>query len=146
VTGAPERDLAEAPWGEGGPPEIGLLASDARQRRYHGFVRVETAESGEDQIVIRVRGAFAGEAAPELELISTEETRSFPVRFESAGQRGVPADGPLALAGSLPVAPFELTLRIPGSWSDEAYQHAAVTLLRRFLRRYRAFQAYGQHL
>ena len=146
VTGAPERDLADAAWTEGGAPEIRLLAADARQRRYHGFVRVETAASGEDEIVLRVRGAFAGEAAPDLELISTEETRSFPVRFESTGRGAVPADGPLTAGAIMPVAPFELTLRIPGAWSDAAYQHAAVTLLRRFLRRYRAFQAYGQHL
>jgi hypothetical protein len=146
VTGAPERDLAEAPWTDGGPPEISLLAADARQRRYHGFVRVETAGAGEEEIVVRVRGAFAGEAAPELELISTEETRPFPVRFESASQSAVPADGPLGIGAGLPVAPFELTLRIPGSWSDALYRRAAVTLLRRFLRRYRAFQAYGQHL
>ena len=93
-----------------------------------------------------LRGAFADASAPDLELITTEETRSFPVRFESGVTGGAPADGPLGIADALPVAPFELTLRIPGSWSDEAYQHAAVTVLRRFLRRYRAFQAYGQHL
>jgi hypothetical protein len=145
VTGASERDLSEAPWGADGPPEITLLAGDARQRRYHGFVRLETAVPGEDAIVLRVRGAFAGAAAPDLELITTEETRSLPVRFES-GEASIPADGPLGIAERLPVAPFELTLRIPGSWTDEAYQHAAVTVLRRFLRRYRAFQAYGQHL
>jgi hypothetical protein len=146
VTGAAERDLSEAPWGADAPPEIGLLAADARQRRYHGFVRVETAMPGEDVIVLRVRGAFADAAAPDLELITTEETRSFPVRFESGVTGSAPADGPLGIADALPVAPFELTLRIPGSWTDEAYQHAAVTVLRRFLRRYRAFQAYGQHL
>ena len=58
---------------------------------------------------------------------------------------GLPA-GPLRLTQDLPQAPFELVLRIPGSWSAEAYQHAAVTLLERFLSRYRAFLAYGQHL
>ncbi len=141
-----DRGLAEAPWGHGSPPEIGLLERDARQRGYHGFVRVETGPPGEELIVLRVRGVYSDAASPDLELITSEETRSFPVRFE-ARPGGAPArDGPLSLARDLPLAPFELTLRLPAAWSDDAYQHAAVTLLERFLQRYRAFQAYGQHL
>jgi hypothetical protein len=68
------------------------------------------------------------------------------VRFEGAAGAAAPEDGPLSIADDLPGSPFELTLRIPSTWSDDAYQHAVVTLLERFLRRYRAFQAYGQHL
>jgi hypothetical protein len=146
VTGAAERGLAEASWGAGAPPEIDLLEKDARQRGYHGFVRIETAGPGEDMIVLRVRGAFADAVTPDLELITSEETRSFPARFEAEGGVERPVDGPLSVAGDLPVEPFELSVRIPGAWSDADYQHAAVTLLERFLRRYRAFQAYGQNL
>jgi hypothetical protein len=146
VGGRADRGLAAAPWGPGSPPETELLGRDALQRGYHGFVRVETGPPGDELIVLRVRGAYADAASPDLELITPEETRSFPVRFE-ARPGGAPArDGPLSLAGELPLAPFELTLRIPAARSDDAYQHAAVTLLERFLQRYRAFQAYGQHL
>jgi hypothetical protein len=145
VTGASDRRLAQAPWGRGAAPELALLEKDARQRGYHGFVRIETGSSDEDLIILRVRGPVADAQSSDLELVTSEETRTFPVRFEaSAG--GPPRDGPLCITDDLPLAPFELTLRIPGSWSDDAYQHAAVTLLERFLVRYRAFQAYGQHL
>ena len=145
ASGERGRGLAGARWEPGAPGEIGLLQHDARQRGYHGFVRLETAGRGEDLIVIGVRGPYARAQSPDLELITSEETRTFPVRLEADG--GGPArEGPLSLTDELPLAPFELTLRIPGSWSDDAYQHAAVTLLERFLRRYRAFQAYGQHL
>lgn len=146
VRGRADRGLTASPWGPGSAPEIGLLGRDARQRGYHGFVRVETGAPGDDLIVLRVRGVYSDAASPDLELITSEETRSFPVRFE-ARCGGAPArDGPLSIVRDLPLAPFELTLRIPPAWSDDAYQHAAVTLLERFLQRYRAFQAYGQHL
>ena len=83
---------------------------------------------------------------PDVELISTEEIDPFPVRFE-LGARGVaPADGPLTVADDLPVQPFELTLFVPSAWSDDLYHDAVIHILARFLRRYRAFQAFGGHL
>jgi hypothetical protein len=146
ISGASDRGLASAHWGRGASPEIELLNQDARTRGYHGFVRIETEPVDDELIVLRVRGPFTDLLSPDLELITSEETRSFPIRFEAVSEAGADADGPLSIADDYPVSPFELTLRIPGAWSDEAYQHAAVTLLERFLRRYRAFQAYGQHL
>jgi hypothetical protein len=146
ASGTAGRRLASSHWGRGAPPEIALLEKDARQRGYHGFVTVETAPPGDDMIGLRVRGPLADDLSTDLELITSEETGSFPVRFETEGGEGAASSGPLSIADDLPLAPFELTLRIPGSWSDAAYRHAAVTLLERFLRRYRAFQAYGQHL
>jgi hypothetical protein len=146
VSGLSDRRLSTAHWGREAPPEIGLLEQDARARGYHGFVRVETGHAEDELIGVSVRGSFSGTASPDLELITSEETRSFPVRFESASRGGPTTDGPLSAADDYPVNPFELTLSIPGAWSDDAYQHAAVTLLERFLTRYRAFQAYGQHL
>lgn len=143
VAGTPRIGLAESHWGSATAPEIVLLERDARQRGYHGFVRVETAPPGEELIVVRIRGPF-GVHSPDLELITSQDTRSFEVRFESDTE--TPSGGPLSIAADLPVSPFELTLQIPARWSDKAYQHAAVTLLERFLGRYRAFQAYGQHL
>jgi hypothetical protein len=94
---------------------------------------------------VGVRGAFAPAGSSDLELVTSEETRSLPVRFELENGHGE-VGGPLSIADDLPFTPFELTLRIPGGWSDAAYQDAAVVLLERFLRRYRALQAYGQHL
>ncbi len=145
ATGVTGRRLAEAHWQSGAAPELELLERDARQRSYHGFVRVETGGADEDMITLQVRGPFANVQSPDLELITSEETRTFPVRFEAAPS-GPARAGPLSVADDLAGEPFELTLRIPETWSDEAYQHASVTLLERFLRRYRAFQAYGQHL
>lgn len=143
LTGASGRGLASARWGAHAAPEIGLLERDARARGYHGFVTLETGD--DDVITLRIRGPFAEAASPDLELVTAEETRPFPVRFEAASGPGA-AGGPLSVADDLPLPPFELALRIPGAWPDEAYQQAAVTLLERFLRRYRAFQAYGQNL
>jgi len=146
VANSPDRRLSAAHWGRESPPEIVLLERDARARGYHGFVRIETGHADDELIRVRVRGPSCGALSPDLELITSEETRSFPVRFESAAGAEAPIDGPLSAADDYPVSPFELTLCIPGAWSDDAYEHAAVTLLERFLRRYRAFQAYGQHL
>jgi hypothetical protein len=145
ISGAAERGLSCAHWGREGVPEISLLAQDARQRAYHGFVRVESGAWDEDLICVGVRGAFAPAGSSDLELVTSEETRSLPVRFELENGHGE-VGGPLSIADDLPFTPFELTLRIPGGWSDAAYQDAAVVLLERFLRRYRALQAYGQHL
>ncbi len=144
LTGAAGRGLATARWGAHRAPEIELLERDARTRGYHGFVRLETGTAG-DLIGLRIRGPHGREASPDLELITADETRSFPVRFEAVSGAAV-LEGPLSISDDLPIAPFELTLRIPGAWPDDAYQHAAVTLIERFLRRYRAFQAYGQNL
>jgi hypothetical protein len=144
ASGVVNRSLGHVHWGSATAPEIVLLERDARQRGYHGFIRVETAPGDEELIVVRVRGSFAEAPTPGHELITSEETRGYPVRFES--DSGVPSDGPLSIADDLPLPPFELTLRIPGSWPDEVYQRATIALLERFLRRYRAFQAYGQYL
>ena len=143
---APPRHLAAAHWLHDSAPEIGLLEKDARLRGYHGFVRIETAAPGEDILTIRVREPAEKHPTPDVELISTEEIDPFPVRFE-LGARGVaPADGPLTVADDLPVQPFELTLFVPSAWSDDLYHDAVSHILARFLRRYRAFQAFGGHL
>ena len=138
--------LALAHWGRRPPPEIALLACDARQRGYHGFVTVETAPPGDDAISICVRGSAAAVMSPDAELITSQETGSFPVRFEARGCEGAPSSGPLSIASELPLDPFQLILRIPGSWPDDAHRHAAATIIERVLRRYRAYQAHAQHL
>ncbi|HZZ20372.1 MAG TPA: hypothetical protein VFE25_13430 [Opitutaceae bacterium] len=145
VCGLGERELSRAQWGSGAQPEIALLERDARQRGYHGFVTLETAPPGDDSISIRVCGSFSRVLTPGLELMSTEDAGTFPVRFEADGPQAA-SEGPLSIADDLPILPFELTIRIPSSWSSEDYQNSAVTLLERFLCRYRAFQAFGQHL
>jgi hypothetical protein len=146
VVGAADRGLATAHWRRASAPEIALLEKDARGRGYHGFVRIESVNAGDDLIVIRIRQPSVPALSPDLELITSEDAESFPVRFEfiPAGQPAV--DGPLSVTDDLPVAPFELTLQIPASWPEHDTQRAVVVLLKRFLRRYRAFQAYGQHL
>lgn len=143
---AADRGLARAHWGRSGQPELELLEQDARLNGYHGFVRVETAAASEDAISIRVRRPDAVPQSPDLEFISTEDTELLPVRFEAADPGRPVPDGPLSIADDLPIPPFELTLRVPGTWPEHAYRRSVVVLLKLFLRRYRAFQAYGQHL
>jgi hypothetical protein len=144
--GAPDRGLAGHHWGRSPAPEIGLLEKEIRQASYHGFIRVETAPAGEEAATIRLVGAVADHLTPDLELITTEDIEPFPVRFEVGPAGPTPTAGPLSVVDDLAVAPFELDLRIPGSWSDDLYQRAVGVLLQRFLWRYRAFQAYGQNL
>jgi len=144
--GSLDRRLDRAHWGSPGFPEIQQLERDARTRSYHGFIRIETAEPGESLAVIAVRGSVAEALSPDLELITTDATEPIPVRFEARVGRDPEATGPLSIAEDLPFTPFELTLRIPESWEDARYRHAALVLLRRFLWRYRAFQSYAQHL
>jgi hypothetical protein len=120
-----------------------LLERDARQRGYHGFIRLESGLPGEESLTLTIREPKAINPSPDIELISTADFEPYSVRFE----RGpVPDDGPLSIGDDLPVAPFELTLRIPRGWSDALYHDAAQVILTRFIRRYRALQAYGQHL
>ena len=143
---APIRPLATAHWGRFGAAEIGLLERDARARGYHGYIRVEAAAPGDEIIAIRVREPATQDGSPDVELISSDDLDPFPLRFER-GPAGVPPiDGPLSVADDLPVQPFELTLRVPLTWPDEIQQEAVIIILTRFLHRYRAFQAYGQHL
>lgn len=145
LVGAPDRNLGTVHWGRGAPPEISLLELDARINGYHGFVRIETSHAGEDVVVVRLRRPEVAALSPDQELITTEETELLPVRFETIAA-GPVADGPLSIADDLPLPPFEITLQVPAAWPEHAYQRSAVVLLKRFLRRYRAFQAYGQHL
>jgi hypothetical protein len=143
---APERALDRAHWGYSAAPEIDLLEKDARLCGYHGFVRVETAPPGEDLISVRLRDPLRENPSPDIELISTAETKPFPARFERVPRSAAVFDGPLTIADDLPIRPFELTLQIPDRWSDKLYLEAVSTILLRFILRYRAFQAYGLHL
>jgi len=145
LVGAADRRLTTAHWRRSPSPEINLLEKDARGRGYHGFVRIESAASADD-LVIRVRQPAIRALSPDLELITSEDAESFPVRFEFISARTPAIDGPLSVTDDLPVAPFELTLQVPAAWPEHDYQRSVVVLLKRFLRRYRAFQAYGQHL
>lgn len=142
---APERNLAAHSWAKPTAPEIELLERDARQRAYHGFVRLETA-TGEDTIVVRLRAPVPSENfAPALELISSVDVEPLPVRWES-DETPHTAHGPLAIADDLPLHPFELTVRIPSTWPLDLYAEAAASILKRFVLRYRGFISYAQHL
>jgi len=142
--GETARDLAQANWVHSSLPEIDLLQKDARARGYHGFVRVLTA-TGTDEISVSLRSQFpAAVQAPGVEFISSEDFEPLPVRWESAG--ALINDGPLTLNDDLPFSAFELTLRVPASWSAGLYQEAVSSILRRFILRYRTLQAYGQYL
>lgn len=143
----PDRQLTRQSWSASKLPEIALLEKDARARSYHGFVKVETAPEGDDVLSVRVREPLGFVAAsPDIEILSSEDAEPYHVRFEREPTLPGPLPGPLAIADDLAIRPFELVLRIPADWSAAVYADAVSTLLTRFLRRYRAFQAYGGHL
>ncbi len=144
--GALPRNLGAEHWGRSAAPEIRLLEKDARLRGYHGFIRVESSRTEDEIIVIDVRQPRGTAGSPDLELVSSEETAPYPVRFECSQLATPVAEGPLAVADDLPFQPFELVLRVPAAWPDELYHEAVGLILTRFILRYRAFQAYGQHL
>ena len=143
---APSRDLAAENWARSAAPELGLLERDARRVGYHGFIRL-TLTPHQDLVTVRLRApAHVENPAPPLELISSDDTEPFPVRWESDAPSAAVSDGPLTIADDLPQQPFELTLSLPSAWSTELVREAAASILKRFVLRYRGFIAYGQHL
>jgi hypothetical protein len=140
--GVQHRHLETENWSQTKAPEIALLGKDARTRGYHGFVRLESG-LGEDEISVSLRGT---DKASGVELISSEDFDPFPVRWEADAPNLVPADGPLSLVDDLPFHPFELTLRVPANWSSELHSAVISSVLKRFILRYRAQQAYSQGL
>jgi hypothetical protein len=141
-----DRKLAEQDWaGASSSPEIALLEHDARQRAYHGFVRLESA-AGEDVVTVRLRARAPLEnLSPALELISSEDVEPFAVRWESDSNSEI-HHGPLSIADDLPIQPFELIVRIPAAWPLDLYAEAAASILKRFVLRYRGFISYAQYL
>lgn len=139
-----DRGLASANWPQSSAPEINLLDQDARLSGYHGFVRLETARN-QDVPTVRLRFAPNDYLTPDVELVSSDDFEPYAVRWE-ADTNHTPLDGPLSLAGDLAVPPFELTLRLPSTWSTEQYREATTSILKRFIVRYRGFLAYGQNL
>ena len=138
------RFLAGEAWARSESPELRLLEREARTRGFHGFIRVESAP-GQDVVGVSLRGSVAlSDSGPDLEIISSEDIEPFEVRWEASAVSE--AHGPLGVADDVAFRPFELTLRIPASWSAQAYSEAAASILKRFVVRYRAFIAYGQHL
>jgi hypothetical protein len=144
--GAPHRALSAYHWGRNQIPELSLLEKDTRLHGYQGFVRIETGNPGEDVAVVQVNGSAFNQHDPDLEIVTSEDEEAMPVRFEAGPASKSPVAGPLTVADDLPHAPFELILRLPGSWAIGRCQQAATQFLLRFLWHYRAFQAYGQHL
>jgi hypothetical protein len=138
------QNLADRSWQSPASPELKLLSLDARSRGYHGFIRIESADTTDDVITIRLRGHSAD--ALGLELLSSHDIAPWDVRWESDPIDTTPFDGPLSLSDDLPFQPFELALGIPSSWSVELHREVVTTILKNFIQRYRGFHAYAQHL
>jgi len=142
-----ERTLAAESWLADAMPELTLLRNDARIRSYHGFVRIETAASHEDALVLSLRSPASTDApSPDVEIISSAELAPLDVRFEREPYADGETFGPLELAEDLGVQPFELTLRVPSHWSAPEYDNAVAHALMRFVHHYRAFHAFGGDL
>ncbi|MBL9216701.1 MAG: hypothetical protein JNG83_14580 [Opitutaceae bacterium] len=136
------RRLATQSWTQPSAPEIGLLARDARLRQYHAFIRVVSAPA-DDVVVLRLR--TGGAVSSFVPLLTSSDVDPFPVRWEmEAGT--APAAGPLSLAADLPFQPLDLEFGVPVDWSLATCREAVTSVLKRFIVRYRAFLAYGQHL
>jgi hypothetical protein len=144
--GAPHRALGAYHWGRNQLPELSLLEKDARLHGYQGFVRIETGEPGDDVAVVQINGSPFNPLDPDLEIVTSEDGETMPVRFEAGLGAHAAVAGPLTVADDLPHPTFELILKLPGTWTMVRCQQAAARFLLRFLWRYRAFQAYGQHL
>lgn len=143
----PSRALAQEAWPGSRAPEIRLLERDARERGYHGFVRIETAPAGEDQMTVSVRGSERSAAGSlTADFLAADAASAPAVRFERVLLGAGAVTGPLSMVGDVAMPPFELTLRIPASWSDTDYNTATADVALRLLRSYRAFQAYGGQL
>lgn len=140
-----DRSLSSQSWLTPTAPEIVLLERESRQRAFHGFVRLETAPA-EEVVTIRLRSSSTVEnAAPALELISSEDVSPVHIRWESESSAD-PRRGPLEIADDLPMQPFELVVRLPASWPLDDYAEVAASILKRFVLRYRGFISYAQHL
>jgi len=137
--GAKNRHLGAEDWSRPKVPEIELLGKDARTRGYHGFVIIETVPGG-DEITVSLRGT---DEAAGVELISSEDFDPLPVRWEADAFNTAPASGPLTLVDDLPFRPFELTLRVPAEWPTDLHRTVVSSVLKRFILRYRALQAYS---
>ena len=137
--GAKNRHLGAEDWSRPKVPEIELLGKDARTRGYHGFVIIETVPGG-DEITVSLRGT---DEAAGVELISSEDFDPLPVRWEADAFNTALANGPLTLVDDLPFRPFELTLRVPAEWPTDLHRTVVSSVLKRFILRYRALQAYS---
>lgn len=142
--GSSTLGIAGESWARSTRPEIDLLVADTRQRNYDGFVRLEATEG--ELMVVRLRTSDdVTHPAPAVELINDADVVPFAVRWEYEPMSAV-LDGPLSLGAELTSGPFELTFRFPRHWTLQEHQAAASSVLARFIRRYRAFVAYGLHL
>ncbi len=141
--GLPPRALAGEHWGFTREPELSLLEKDARLRGYHAFVRVVPA--ADDLITVRLRSHdLLGTLGSEL--ITSEDIEPWPVRFETGERQALPGSGPLTIGDDLPFRPFELTLALPAEWPQPLFDAATVSILGRFIERYRSHRAYAQNL
>lgn len=142
-TDAPARQLAHEHWGFSPQPEIALLEKDIRLRSYHGFVRMVSAT--DDLVGVRLRSRSAlGTLGTEL--ITSEDVAPWQVRFEAEELQTEPASGPLTVGDDLPYLPFELTLALPADWPQPLTDAATVSILTRFLERYRGHRGYAQNI
>lgn len=148
VTGLLRDDpqlLAPRTWLSPAVPEIKLLSLDARSSGYQGFVRIETDDAADDDVInLRLRGHTA--EALGVELLNSADLAPWDVRWEAGPIDRPVADGPLSLSDDLPFQPFELTIRLPAAWSTELHREAVATILKNFILRYRGLHAYAQHL
>lgn len=140
---ARDTRLAQENWTRTEVPELRLLEQDARLNGYHGYVRLETTT--EDIVVAQLRSSpHVENPAPAVDFVTSEDFEPYAVRWES--EVGEATAGPLSVAADLSFQPFELTLRLPVTWAPELHREAVASILKKFIIRYRAFIAYGQHL
>jgi len=139
--------LLDADWRHPASDEIAALARDARQRAYHLFVELVTAEPGEgdDLVSATLLGVDKHDfGAYSDEFLTSEDFHPFAVRF--GVDHSAPEAGPLGIAEDLPWSPLVLRIALPDNWHLALYREAVAVIARSLLTRYRTHQGYGQHI
>lgn len=123
------------------PPEAYLLNQDARQNRYHGFIRIESAAI-DDAILLREYGAAFLLPAGRIETVPTNLGEPVPLVWETTAAPSSLLPSPLAAGAPA----FELVLGVPGHWSPGLFRDSVTGVLRHLIARLRSFQAFAPDL
>lgn len=139
-----DNDLGRETWTDAHTPELRLLAQDARQRQYQGFIRVVTTADDEPSAWVRTIDSHFAERST-ADVFDSRDFEPWQVGFATLSATAA-VRGPLSLAHDLPFPPFDVELAIPADWSQAHADTQLAAILKRLITHYRGFIAYGQHL
>jgi hypothetical protein len=144
LRGGKTSDLSREDWRRSTEPEIALLRENARQRRFHGFLRICGADEKAPRGVVRTVVSRLASASS-AELFSADDFDPLSVRSEAVPLERVP-NGPLRFLDGDAFPAFEVELVIPLQWSASQAAVELVPLLRRLIVAYRGHFSFGRGL